>query len=78
MSPQESGDEDAGIQVECGMPPAVREVQNLSEVRDTNNKQQQAIEKQGGTSQDSTSQTGSMLLPLDANRCYPEAERHMV
>lgn len=28
---QEGGDEDAGVQVECGMPPAVREVQDLQE-----------------------------------------------
>lgn len=29
--PQEGGDEDAGVQVECGMPPAVGEIQHLQE-----------------------------------------------
>lgn len=30
---EEGGDEDAGVKVECGMPPAVREVQHLVEKR---------------------------------------------
>lgn len=30
-SAQEGGDEDAGVQVEGGVPPAVREIQNLTE-----------------------------------------------